>query len=266
MHPPSFRLLDQVSLALERGNEAALLTAREHRFEGIGPLLEAQVLSHDHPGLTSLVFQLESREVVQALSRAKEAPLRVVSGSDGAACWGMLCFREASEPEWSDPLHLLQLETQKALRFRRKISGAKARICGAIEEMVDNIFDHSGAPHTGAVGFVGTPEHVDIVVADAGMGILASLQSNPKFAYLRDSGTAMQMALQDGNSRYGPGLDRGYGFGTLFRALNSLDAGLRFRSGDYALEIAGRSPSLRSPHISQKAELRGFVVSIRVGL
>ena len=228
--------------------------------------MEAWTLRHRFPGIASLLSQHEAPEMVEALGSAEEKPLRVVSGHRDTSRWGVLCFREATEPEWSAPLHLFQIETQKVLRFRRKIARTKSMICGAIQEMVDNIFDHSGAPQTGAVVFSGTPEHVDIVVADAGKGILASLQSNPTFAYLRDSGTAMQMALQDGNSRYGPALDRGYGFGTLFRALNSLDAGLRFRSGDHALEIAGRSPSLRSPHISQKAELRGFVVTLRVAL
>jgi hypothetical protein len=163
-------------------------------------------------------------------------------------------------------LHSLLFAVQKSLNFSRKTSRARQQICGAVEEMVDNIYEHSEAPDTGVVAFYGSPEYVEVSVGDAGIGVLSSLRSNPKFSYLRDTGTAMAEALKDGNSRYGPGEDRGYGFGTLFRALNSLDAELRFRSGDYALEITGRSPSLRNPRILQKGELRGFVVTLQIAL
>jgi hypothetical protein len=261
---PNYRLLDQVSLALERGNQVALSKGQNQSIVGLGALIETRILGCVRPLLNDLLPLFETHDVVEDLKRAETQPLRVIHGSNGTKQWGLLCLSDASVQELAEPLHLFQLETQKALRLQQKANKGKARICGAVGEMVDNIFEHSGALRTGVVAFLGSSETFEVSVGDAGKGILASLQTNPTFAYLRDAGTAMAVAIKDGNSRYGPGMDRGYGFGTLFRALNTLDAEIRFRSGDYALEISGRSPSLRNPYISQKSELHGFVVSVRL--
>lgn len=260
----NYRLLDQLSLALERGNQAALSKVQGQHFVGLGSLIEMLIQGRSKPLIADLLPLFETRDVVAALNRAQAMPLHVIHGSDGVKQWGILCFKEATVQELADPLHSFQLEIQKTFGANHKANKARARICGAIKEMADNIFEHSGAANTGIVAFLGSSDGVEVSVGDAGKGILASLQTNPTFAYLRDSGTAMATALKDGNSRYGPNLDRGYGFGTLFRALNTLDAELRFRSGDHALEISGRNPSSRAPQISQKAELMGFVVSIRI--
>lgn len=261
MQLPNYRLLDQVSLALERGNKSVLTKVQNNRIHGLGPLIETSILCRVHPAIGSLFPLCETRQVADALLAGQAQPLRVICGSNGLEQWGILRFRDATVQEMTNPLHSFQLETQKALHFRKKVSNGKARICGAIREMVDNIYDHSGAPNTGVVAFLGSSDSFEVSVGDAGIGILASLRSNPTFAFLQDAGTAMSLALKDGNSRYGPAQDRGYGFGTLFRALNTLDAQLRFRSGDYALEITGRNP-----HISQKAHLQGFIVSLKLAL
>lgn len=261
-----YRLLDQVSLALERGNKDVLDSVRGKSVIGLGPIVEVLSLKRTHPALTKIFPICTASTIVCALPKAQEHPLRVITGKSDSEQWGLLCFKQATVEELADPLHAFQIETQKALRFNQKISRAKARICGAIKEMVDNVFDHSGAPETGIVAFLGSTDSFEVSIGDAGMGILVSLRTNPTFSYLNDAGTAMALALKDKNSRYPSEANRGYGFGTLLRSLNSIDAELRFRSGDYALEITGRSPVQRAPHISQKADLRGFVVSVRLKL
>ena len=266
MSASRFRLLDQISLALERGNGEATQRVSGQTIEGLGPVIEAVILGRTVPGAKSILPLCALKEIVGAVKSAKHDPLRVVCKEKGATSWGVLMLTKASRDDWVPPLHSLLFTVQKSLNFSRKTSRARQQICGAVEEMVDNIYEHSEAPDTGVVAFYGSANHVEVSVGDAGIGVLSSLRSNPKFSYLRDTGTAMAEALKDGNSRYGPGEDRGYGFGTLFRALNSLDAELRFRSGDYALEISGRSPSDRNPRISQKGELRGFVVCLQIAL
>lgn len=261
-----YRLVDQVALAVERGNASAVSQVQGRCISKLGPIIEVLVCAHTKPAMEKLLALSTDYHFSRAVESAVSQPLRVVCGSNGKEHWAACRFSPTDEQEWRECLHAFQLQVQQALHGHRKASAAKARICGAVREIVDNIFDHSGAPETGIMALWGTGDGLEISVGDAGVGILASLGSNPKFSYLRDAGSAMAAALKDGNSRYGPTLDRGYGFGTLFRALNSLDAKVRFRSGDYALEIAGRSPELRNPHISQKAELQGFVVGIEIAL
>ncbi len=266
MRSTNYRLLDQISLALERGNDGVLDVVRGKSIIGLGPIVEVLSLRSTQPALGRLLSVCTTSVIVGALPKAQENPLRLISGNSGHGHWGLLHFRKATNGELVDPLHVFQIEMQKALSFSRRVTRAKARICGAVKEMVDNIFEHSGAPDTGVAAFMGSADGFEISIGDAGMGVLASLRSNPMFSYLHDAGTAMAHALKDGNSRYPSDANRGYGFGTLLRSLNSLDAELRFRSGNYALEITGRSPLQRNPHISQKADLRGFVVSVRLAL
>jgi hypothetical protein len=104
----------------------------------------------------------------------------------------------------------------------------------------------------------------ELVVSDAGVGVLDSLRSNSEYSNLSDSGTALKLALSDGASRHGSMSGRGYGISQLFRAL-AHDAGeLRFRSGDYALRLWGDAPSLTGRfELSQKSTLLGMTVSIR---
>lgn len=266
MSASRFRLLDQVVLALERGNRDAIARVADQAIDGVGPIVEAVVLGHRVPGADKLLPLCRQTEAVQAVRSAKRSPLRVISNRNGDFSWGALWLTSATRDDWVPPLHALLFSVQKALNVSRKTGRARKQIAGGIEEMVDNIYEHSEAPNTGLIAFHGSPEAVQVSIGDGGIGVLASLRTNPKFSFLRDTGTAMAEALKDQNSRYGPGEDRGYGFGTLIRSLNSLDAELRFRSGDYSLEIAGRNPSERIPRISQKAELQGFVVSLQISL
>jgi len=261
-----YRMVDHVTLALERGVPDVFNHIEQLQPVALGPIVETISLAWTNRSITPFVRQFDCQSLVQTIRAAREKPLVPHYGSNGSRQWGFICLQAATADVLREPLHGFELAARKAMRFRVSANKAKAKICGAFQEMVDNVLDHSGAPHTGIAGFLGSTEHFEVSVGDAGMGMLASLQSNPALSYLSDAGSAMVVGLADGNSRFGLGQDRGYGFGTLFRALNTLDADLRFRSGDYALEVGGRSLSLRNARILQKAAQQGFVVSLKLTL
>lgn len=137
-------------------------------------------------------------------------------------------------------------------------------LMGALGELQENVFEHSGRPSSGLLAYGAGNGAFELVVADAGRGVLASLRENPEFAHLADSGAALRVAASDGASRHARGTGHGYGIGQLFRALAHHAAELRFRSGDHALRLWGDAPSLTGQvEIAQKAWLDGLVVSVR---
>ena len=139
-----------------------------------------------------------------------------------------------------------------------------AGLMGALGELQDNVFEHSGRPVTGVVAYGAGNGAFEFVVADAGRGVLASLRENPEFAHLAEFGAALRVAASDGASRYARSTGHGYGIGQLFRALAHHTAGLRFRSGDHALRLWGDAPSLAGHvELAQKAWLDGLTITVR---
>lgn len=260
-----FRILDKLSLAMEVGVPNVLHSIGAKSPLALGPTIEALSLSKTQKDIRTLIQRHQANNMLRTLDAAQNMPLEPQFGGENNYTWGFFSLRNTTADEVRNPLYEFELEARKSMQLKKGGNQVKSRLCGALQELVDNILDHSSAPQTGIVGFVGTSSMFELSVGDAGIGMLASMRSNPTFSYLMDSGSAMEAGLKDGNSRYGM-VDRGYGFGTLFRALNTLNATLRFRSGDYALEVSGKSPSLRDARISQKATLRGFVVSLALDL
>lgn len=142
--------------------------------------------------------------------------------------------------------------------------GLVGGLMGALGELQDNVFEHSGCSASGLVAYAASPGAFEFVVADAGRGVLASLRENPEFAGLTDSGAALRAAASDGASRHARSTGHGYGIGKLFRALAHDAAELRFRSGDHALRLWGDAPSLTGQvELAQKAWLDGLTISVR---
>lgn len=142
--------------------------------------------------------------------------------------------------------------------------GLVAGLMGALGELQDNVFEHSGRAESGVVAYAASEGAFEFVVADAGRGVLASLRENPEFSLLPDSGAALRVAASDGASRHARSTGHGYGIGQLFRALAHDAAELRFRSGDYALRLWGDAPSLTGQvELAQKAWLDGLAITVR---
>lgn len=136
------------------------------------------------------------------------------------------------------------------------------QIVGAIGELEDNIHTHSDAGHTGLLVFSVRANELECIVLDRGIGVLASLRSCPEFSSLQDHGSALKIALGDGNSRYGRTSGRGWGFHELFVGLVNSNAQLRFRSGDHLLSIEG-DPTQSVAVVRQRAHGKGFMVALR---
>ena len=154
-----------------------------------------------------------------------------------------------------------------AKRAGNEVAGLPAAVSGqlvaAMEELENNIHEHAGAPDTGILAYRAEPGAFEFVVADRGIGILRSLRRCPAYAVLPDEGRALEAALTDGVSRYGPHSNHGYGFRPIFTGLMNLHGELRFRSGDHAITMDGTSPAIATSRTTQKAAIDGFFASVR---
>jgi hypothetical protein len=138
-----------------------------------------------------------------------------------------------------------------------------ASLMGAMGEIQDNVYEHSGAPQTGLVAYAVTSNSFEFVVADRGMGVLQTIHQNPRYANIPDSGAAPEEVIKDGVSRFPSETGRGQGFNQLFRALVGQNAELRFRSGNHALTMRPTSDALHGEAVlAQVAALHGFTVSV----
>ncbi|MFN4228452.1 hypothetical protein [Parvibaculum sp.] len=110
------------------------------------------------------------------------------------------------------------------------------KLTAAIGEIYGNVVDHSERTETGYIVYATRGNIFEFVVADSGIGVLQSLQKNPAYSHIADSGTALEYALSEGVSRLqAPG--HGFGFQPVFVGLANISTLVRFRSGDYGREL-----------------------------
>jgi len=137
-----------------------------------------------------------------------------------------------------------------------------ALLIAAMGELVGNIIDHSQAKHTGLAVFLSREGVFEFVVADRGIGALASLKNCSDYAVLEDEGTALSEMIESGVSRFGRNVGHGNGFRPIFEKLADMTGQLRFRSGDAALTLDGRFGDKVSRQLSQKPRVSGFFSSV----
>ena len=137
-----------------------------------------------------------------------------------------------------------------------------AQLTAALGELHNNIYEHSEDMDSGIIAFQARPGQFELAVVDGGIGVLQSLRKNPGYAGITDSGDALRLALTDGISRFRQKSARGYGFHPLFVGLANMHSTMRFRSGDHALVIDGRNPTLITARTSQKPNISGFLISV----
>jgi anti-sigma regulatory factor (Ser/Thr protein kinase) len=258
--PFTFAALDGIAFAAARGRLQDLPPHTMFAAGALGPFLE--------------LTQLGATGFLPRLDKAAWLALDGIAGFETALRGGRkqwICpaghtagfFR--TDLEWSEDETAwvgFGLAAQKAViaaGFHRRIA---AQFAGALGEMVSNIHEHSGAAASGLAAFRAGSREFEFVVADGGMGVLDSLRSCPDYAHLDDHGEALQLALTDGVSRFGPQAKRGGGFRPIFVGLANLSGSLRFRSGDHALVIDGRRINSMAAKMAQKAHLKGFLVSV----
>jgi len=234
---------------------------RVRRSGRIGPLVEIAMARLALPDAYAAI-NFESPFMLLAAQALREG---VISGSLAEEIMGVFPLSQ-HDPKAQDQLHWDQWSKHAE---NMAVNGGIARrlaegLIGALGELQDNVYKHSHRSETGLVAFAVSRGAFEFVVADAGIGVLASLRQNPEFSSLTDSGAAMRAAASDGASRFGRETGHGYGIGQLFRALAHHEGELRFRSGDHALTLSGDSPNLTGHvEIAQKAWLTGLTISVR---
>ena len=258
MRTLDFATLDGLAFAAERGrltgNEVERAVARD-----LGPLIEMSHLA-----------------TAGLLPRPSNAPWLELDGMGN--------FRRAlatGQTRWVCPFHRnagflrtvavrdeicwanFGVAAQKAAATAGFAKGVAAQLVGAIGEMYSNIYEHSDAARTGLIAFNARGGSFELVATDRGMGVLDSLRACPAYAGLNDHGEALRLTLTDGVSRHGSETGRGRGFRPLFIGIANLNGSLRFRSGDHALIIDGRNPSLIAARLAQKPKVGGFFASVK---
>jgi hypothetical protein len=138
------------------------------------------------------------------------------------------------------------------------------QLTGVVKEMEDNIHWHSGRSRSGLVAYLSRESMFEFVVLDTGKGVLASLKEASEFSSLQDHGAALEIAIGNGNSRFGAGASRGWGFSDLTVGVANANSRIRFRSGDHLLELDGTSASEIGARRLQRAHGKGFLIAVQV--
>jgi hypothetical protein len=259
--PPNaltFAALDGIAFAASRGRLGA--DVPKHVAADLGPIIEMLQLARTGllplPGSASWLHLDGSEALLHAATGGADRWVSTQGSNAGIFKCGLMASDAKS---WTS----FKVEAHKAGLAAGFSAQTVHRLMGAMGEIVDNVLEHSQAAPTGFVVFRGRPGCFEYTVADAGVGTLASLRSNPEYAYLQDEGDALQCALTEGESRFGKAAGRGSGFSQLFRSLVSLNASLRFRSGDHGLSMHGVSPTLVNALTAKKPRASGFMTSVR---
>ena len=254
-----FDTIDDLAFAADRGRLCEQ-SVPERVARDIGPVMELLLLSE--------FGSVSSPGDAKWLSLDRLQPL-VIALRTGRGMW--VCPRSrlcgvlqttALKAEDSGIWMSFALAAQKAARtvgFSRRVS---ASLAASMDEFHSNVSEHSQSPYSELAAFQARQGRFEFVVADRGIGVLASLRSGTDYAHLGDHGEALQLALSEGVSRFGFKSERGYGFRPLFVGLANLNGNLRFRSGDHALSIDGRSPTLMGARVAQRARIRGLFISV----
>lgn len=259
--PLTFTVVDELGFAAARGLlNPAQLSAR-YRPQGLGPLLELMLLSkggHVPPTLIRTALVLNGvAGFMDAIQNNREHWVSPESRRTGF-------IRAVRHGLNGDSLFTsFLMDAKRAARDIGQLPDTTAgQLVGAMEELENNIHEHSDASETGILAYRAGPSLFEFIAADCGIGILNSLRKCGLFADLADHGAALQMALTDGTSRFGPDANRGHGFRPIFIGLLNLCGSLRFRSGDHALVMDGASPNLATSQLAQKPTIDGFFASV----
>lgn len=132
---------------------------------------------------------------------------------------------------------------------------------GAFGELADNVFQHSHHADTAIAAYRWVAGNFEMVIADAGIGILSSLRENPVYAQMSDDNIALETATTMGVSRFGSGTGRGTGFKTVFDAIAGTGY-LRFRSGIAALILNRSEKNIIRRRSLQRKHFGGMFASI----
>ncbi len=256
----TFEMLDDLALAVEDGvlGEDAVLPGRLVGTRA-GPLLELSLLAAAGRWPRSVLGSIGEgtfREFMDAL-RAGRSFWVTAGGGLGLMRLGD-AFGEDEEIRWTG----FGLKADKAMQAAGLPSGLAGQLVGATKELHSNVYEHSELSRSGIVAFAVHRDMAEFIVADSGIGVLASLRSNPAHAGLDKDGEALRLALQPGVSRYAGEPMRGHGFDLMFTRLLNRNSRLRFRSGAAAVTIDGCIEGNPVPVIRERPAMQGFLIAV----
>lgn len=258
--PLKFSAIDELGFAAAAGQLVPKNLPARYVVTQLGPLLELLCLVGGG--------RLPS-EIVQGWLVPNGAERMLAALQGNRERWmskdGRLGFIRARRtgPSADTYLTAFLMDVQRAARDVAQLPGTTpGQLAAAMEEMENNIHEHSNASETGILVFRAVPGIFEFVAADRGMGIRDSLRSCPAFSAITDHGKALEAALTDGTSRFGINAGRGHGFRPIFLGLMNLYGSLRFRSGDHALIMDGTTPDLSTAQLAQKPAIDGFFASV----
>lgn len=260
--PLTFGAVDGLGFAAASGALDAAQQSAPYVPNSLGPLLELLYLAAGGqlppPPGGSWVAGNDAAPMITALQENRECWL----SSDDHRIGFIRAVRGG--PDGGTRLTGFLMDAQRAARDVAHLPGTTpGQLAAAMEELENNIHEHSDVPDTGILAFRAAQGVFEFVAADRGIGILKSLQRCTTYAAVQDHGKALEAALTDGTSRFGIDSRRGHGFRPIFIGLVNLYGSLRFRSGDHALLLDGTSPNLASAQLAQKPLIDGFIASIR---
>jgi hypothetical protein len=261
IRPLTFSAVDELGFATAAGNLDRDQPPAQYEARRLGPLLELRnhVAAGRVPGsaISDWLIPNGAAPMLNALAEDRE---RWIS-ADHRRMGFIRAMRGG--PDGDSRLTAFLMDAQRAAREVAGLPGnTPGQLAAAMKELENNIHEHSDAAATGILAFRAGRGTFEFVVADRGIGILASLRQSPHFRALADHGKALESALTDGTSRFGNNSGRGHGFRPIFIGLVNLHGSLRFRSGDHALLMDGTSPKLTTAQLAQKPAIDGFFTSI----
>jgi hypothetical protein len=247
--------LDQVSVRIAAGLE---LESRAYITTDLAAYLEWYWLRSAGHHLRGLSHTPEFEQLHLQLKSQRE-----LWRSTGGLEMGFLRVRRMHTDTEYLPWVQFRFELERSLVSAGFAQQWAKQLIGAIGELEDNIHFHSESAGTGIIVYRVRNSELECIVLDKGIGVLASLRRCDSFGHLQDHGSALQLALTEGTSRYGLDSGRGWGFRDLFVGLVNSSASLRFRSGDHLLSIEGEKPELSAAVIRQRALGNGLLIAIR---
>lgn len=258
--PFTFETLDDLALALRDGllaSDGAL--PRPLSGMRLGPLIELHLLKRAMAwprGVLDMIDESTFRDFMTAL-RSDHSIWISSSGRSGFLRLGDE-FGDDEENRWTR----FGLKADQAMRATGLPVGLSGQLVGATKELHSNVYEHSGKSRTGIVAFAMHDDMAEFIVADSGIGVLASLKSNPTHAGIEGDGEALRLALQPGVSRHANEPLRGHGFDLMFTGLLNRDSKLRFRSGAAAVTIDGLTAGNPVPLIRDRPAMQGFLIAV----
>jgi anti-sigma regulatory factor (Ser/Thr protein kinase) len=260
-----FELLDDVLPGIRDATSPIVSYLMGCRPRGIGPLVEYAFQSTSGtkylPSLRDAAPSKTTDELATILSFSWAS-----QGNKSTSLLSLPCeFSRVpqSKSDISDPFWVAYVQRVKHAASAAGFTSDNARrLAGSFFELADNLWQHSQAPETAIVGYCREQGLFEFVIADAGIGVVASLNQKADFATLVDAGTALEIALSLAETPYGKRTGRGEGYRNMFANLVDLWGSIRVRSGDHGVKMDGTSPSIRTRTTFQSVIFKGFIITV----